>query len=152
MEDKINALALIAERKILEAMERGFFDNLGLAGKPLPEDDLANLPDDLRLAWRILRSAGYTDKSPGPGEALNLNGLLDDSPDENQTCRKLTRLKLRLDKKNQKAGPGAAKSEKASQTRGQARGETPVENPSAAKGGPDILESAYLEKLLQKIR
>jgi hypothetical protein len=113
-------------------MDRGLFKNLSLAGKPLPEDDLANLPDDLRLAWRILRSSGYTNKSPKSSETLNLNGLLDDSPDENQTCRKLTRLKIGLDKKKPKSAGGAAQNESSS--------------------GQDILESAYLDQLLRKIR
>ncbi|MDR2368673.1 MAG: DUF1992 domain-containing protein [Deltaproteobacteria bacterium] len=132
MEEKFNVMALIAERKILEAIELGMFDDLPGAGKPLPEDDLANLPDDLRLAWRILRGSGYTDKSPSPGQPGTVNDLLGQATDEGQANRKLTRLKLRMDKKNAAA---------------------PKRLPQNDGSGPtDILESDYLDKLLQKIR
>jgi len=49
---------MIAERRIREAMERGEFDNLPLKGKPLPPDDLAGVPEELRIAARILKNAG----------------------------------------------------------------------------------------------
>ena len=51
------AFQLIAERKIKEAMDRGEFDNLSLAGKPLPPDDLANVSPELRMVVKILRNA-----------------------------------------------------------------------------------------------
>jgi len=49
----------LAEQRIEEAMARGEFDDLPGAGKPLPEDDLAGVPPELRLACRILKNAGY---------------------------------------------------------------------------------------------
>ena len=48
----------IAERRIMEAQMRGEFDNLPGAGKPLSFDDDANVPQDLRLAYKILKNAG----------------------------------------------------------------------------------------------
>lgn len=48
---------IIAERKIVEAMERGDFDNLPGKGKPLPPDGLDNLPPDMRMAYKILKNA-----------------------------------------------------------------------------------------------
>jgi hypothetical protein len=47
----------IAEQKIRIAMERGEFDNLPLKGKPLPPDDLANVPEELRMSYKILKNA-----------------------------------------------------------------------------------------------
>lgn len=53
-------LERIAEEKILEAARRGEFDHLPGTGKPLPEeDDLALVPPDLRMAYRVLKNAGY---------------------------------------------------------------------------------------------
>ena len=51
------AFEIIAERKIIEAMERGDFDNLPGKGKPLPPDGLDNLPPDMRMAYKILKNA-----------------------------------------------------------------------------------------------
>lgn len=48
---------IIAERKIVEAMERGEFDNLPGKGKPLPPDGLDNLPPEMRMAYKILKNA-----------------------------------------------------------------------------------------------
>lgn len=49
---------LIAERKIEIAIANGEFDNLAYKGKPLPPDDMGNIPEDLRMAYKILKNAG----------------------------------------------------------------------------------------------
>jgi hypothetical protein len=51
-------LEAMAENKIREAMARGEFDNLPGAGKPLRLEDDSTIPDDLRVAYKILRNAG----------------------------------------------------------------------------------------------
>ena len=51
-------LDLIAERKIAAAIANGELDNLPGAGQPLDLDDDALVPEDLRLAYRILKNAG----------------------------------------------------------------------------------------------
>lgn len=52
-------LDLLAEQRITQAMEAGVFDHLEGAGKPLPEEDLGLVPEELRAGYRILRNAGY---------------------------------------------------------------------------------------------
>ena len=52
-------LDAIAERRIREAQERGEFDGLPGAGAPLPLDDDALVPEDLRAAYRVLRNSGH---------------------------------------------------------------------------------------------
>lgn len=53
-------LERIAEEKIREAAARGDFDHLPGAGRPLPdEDDLALVPPELRMAYRVMKNAGY---------------------------------------------------------------------------------------------
>ena len=39
-------------------MERGEFDDLPHSGRPLSLDDDASVPEDLRLAFKILKNAG----------------------------------------------------------------------------------------------
>lgn len=58
----------IAERKIAEAVERGDFDDLPGAGQPLDLTDDALIPEDLRMAYRILKNAGFV---PPEVETLN---------------------------------------------------------------------------------
>ena len=48
----------IAERRIVEAMEHGEFDNLPGAGRPLNLDDDAGIPESLRMAYRVMKNAG----------------------------------------------------------------------------------------------
>jgi hypothetical protein len=52
-------LDFLAEQKIAEAVSRGELDGLPGAGRPLDLDDDALVPEDLRVAYRILRNAGF---------------------------------------------------------------------------------------------
>jgi hypothetical protein len=54
----LRALDDLVERRIRDAQARGEFDALPGAGRPLPEEDLAGVPEALRVAVRILRNAG----------------------------------------------------------------------------------------------
>lgn len=49
----------LVENKISEALARGELDDLPGAGRPLALDDDALVPEDLRLAYRILKNAGF---------------------------------------------------------------------------------------------
>ena len=51
-------LEFIAEQRIAEAVSRGELDDLPGAGRPLELGDDALVPEDLRLAYRILKNAG----------------------------------------------------------------------------------------------
>jgi len=47
----------IAEERIREAQEAGAFDNLPGKGKPLALEDATWVPEELRMAYHILRNA-----------------------------------------------------------------------------------------------
>src|SRR6266540_6048385 len=47
----------IAEQRILEAQRNGDFDNLPGKGKPLVLEDLSTVPEDLRIAYHLLKNA-----------------------------------------------------------------------------------------------
>lgn len=53
------ALEWLAEQKISEAVSRGELDHLPGAGRPLELDDDPLVPEALRLAYRILKNAGF---------------------------------------------------------------------------------------------
>ena len=53
------AFDLIAEQRIAEAISRDEFDDLPGQGRPLALDDDPLVPEDLRIAYRILKNAGF---------------------------------------------------------------------------------------------
>ena len=55
----LEALRLIAERKISEAIRKGQFDTEGWSNKPLPMTNDSLVPEELRMAHKILKNAGY---------------------------------------------------------------------------------------------
>lgn len=92
---------LIAEQKITEAIARGDLANLPGEGRPLDLDDDALVPEDLRMAYRILRNAGF---APPEVEAVREIGELERFIDtlsevevRSQALRKLQLLRLRLE-------------------------------------------------------
>ena len=52
-------LELLAERKIAEAVSRGEFSGLPGEDRPLDLEDDALVPEDERMANRILKNAGF---------------------------------------------------------------------------------------------
>ena len=46
------------EQKILAAQAKGEFENLPGAGQPINLDDDVFVPDDLKVAYRVLKNAG----------------------------------------------------------------------------------------------
>ena len=88
-------LDLMAERRIAEAISRGELENLPGEGRPLELDDHALVPEDLRLAYRILKNAGFV---PPEVQALNeiaelerLAGL------DSRAARKLALLRTKIE-------------------------------------------------------
>jgi hypothetical protein len=55
----INAIRLIAERRISEAIREGQLDVEGWRNKPLPMTNDYLVPEELRMAHKILKNAGY---------------------------------------------------------------------------------------------
>jgi hypothetical protein len=54
----LKALDDLVESRIRDAQARGEFDGLPGAGRPLPDEDFAGVPEELRVAVRILKNAG----------------------------------------------------------------------------------------------
>jgi hypothetical protein len=85
----------IAEKKIAEAIARGELDDLPGAGKPLELDDDSNVPEDLRVAYRILKNAGFV---PPEVDSLReigqLERLVEQSPGDPNKVKLLRKIAL----------------------------------------------------------
>ena len=55
----MDPLHALAERKILEAIDAGRFDDYPGKGEPLHLEDLSGMPEDLRAAYLILKGSGH---------------------------------------------------------------------------------------------
>jgi hypothetical protein len=93
----MDALALVAERKIREAMDRGEFDNLSGAGKPLAEEDLSGVPEELRMAYKVLKNAGCLPPEVElRKEIVNLRDLVRSTEDDEGRRKRLKELQFKL--------------------------------------------------------
>lgn len=90
----------LAEARILEAMQRGEFDDLPGTGKPLRLEDDRLVPEELRTAYRILKNAGYIPPELGMrrqiSELAQLLGTVDDLEVKKDTRKRMQLLGLRL--------------------------------------------------------
>lgn len=94
-------LEIMAERKILEAMARGEFTNLPGAGKPLRLEDDSMIPEDLRVAYKILKNAGcIPPELEVRKEIITLRDLLRTIEDENKKKETIRELNYKLLKLN----------------------------------------------------
>ncbi len=91
----------IAEGKIREAMEEGLFDNLPNKGKPLKFEDDQWVPEDLRLAYKILKNAGcIPPEMEIRKEIKDLKDLLKTIDDDQERIKKIRELNFKLLKLN----------------------------------------------------
>jgi hypothetical protein len=90
----------IVEAKIAEAQRAGAFDNLPGAGRPLDLDDDLLVPDDVRMAYRILKNAGFVPvEVEERKEAAGLRKLVAtaaDTPEKRRALAKLALLEARM--------------------------------------------------------
>ena len=95
------AFQLIAEKRIQEAIRQGQFENLPGKGKPLEFEDDSMIPEDLRMAYKILKNAGFippelqTEK-----EIKKAVDLLENLEDEQLRYKQVTKLNVLITKMN----------------------------------------------------
>ncbi|MEW6427814.1 MAG: DUF1992 domain-containing protein [Thermodesulfobacteriota bacterium] len=94
----MNILQVIAERKISQAMSEG---RLQIAacwkGRPLPEETGPHLPAELRMAYKILKNAGYLPPEVEVRrEIQQLEDLLAGECDERTRVRQMKKLDVLL--------------------------------------------------------
>jgi hypothetical protein len=90
----------IAERHILEAIKKGELENLPGAGKPLKLEDDSNVPEDLRMAYKVLKNAGYVPPEISLrkeiGQTENLLAGMEDTQAKYRQLKKLNFLITKL--------------------------------------------------------
>ena len=91
----------IVEQRIREALDRGDFDDLPGKGKPLPIEDNSMVPDDLRLAYKILKNADcLPPELELRKEILQMEDLLKDIPDEKERYKLMKKINFQILKLN----------------------------------------------------
>jgi Domain of unknown function (DUF1992) len=97
----MDALAWIAEQRIREAIDQGFFDTLAYQGRPLRLDEDAWIPPELRMAFKVLKDAGCLPPDVElRREIASLSELLDtiaDGEERRRVRRELCDRRLRLE-------------------------------------------------------
>ena len=74
-ENFLHFLAARAEKRIAEARDAGAFEHIPGEGKPLDLEDDSSVPAELRMAYKVLKNAGYV--PPEIEERKEINSLLD---------------------------------------------------------------------------
>lgn len=91
----------IIEQRIREAQERGEFDNLPGHGKPLDLEDDSNVPEDLRLAYKILKNADCLPQElQEKKEIRQMEDLLASLPDEKERYKLIKKINFKIMKLN----------------------------------------------------
>jgi hypothetical protein len=92
---------LIAERKIQEAIQNGELDDLPGKGKPLKLDDDSTIPEELRLAYKILKNADCLPPEVElKKEIVRMRDLLEGTEDLDEKYRIMKRLNFQILKLN----------------------------------------------------
>lgn len=99
---------VIAEEKIKQAIKDGELDRLPGMGKPLKPDDLSGVPEELRMAYRIMKNAGYTEEETSlRKELMTIEDLMkkcEDDAEKEDLQKKLNEKLLRFNRLMSKRG------------------------------------------------
>ena len=97
----MDSFSRIAERRILEAIQNGEFDNLEGKGKPIVFEDDTWIPEDLRMAYRFLKNAGFIPPElEMRNELINMCSLMNTIDDDKERLKKIRELNFKLLKLN----------------------------------------------------
>ncbi|MDR2055293.1 MAG: DUF1992 domain-containing protein [Desulfovibrio sp.] len=92
-----SAIRLIAEKRIEEAQNNGEFDNLPGSGRPLEIEDMSHVPEELRMAYKILRNSGCLPPELAERKEINrLAELLEHCQDEQERLRQMQKLRFMI--------------------------------------------------------
>jgi len=95
------ALQIIAEERIQEAIRNGEFDDLSGMGKPLALNDDSNIPEELRMSYKILKNSGHLPPElEERKEIQQARDLLASLSDERERFCQMEKLNLLITKAN----------------------------------------------------
>ena len=91
----------VAEKAIRDAQRRGEFDNLPGMGRRLVFEDDSMVPEDLRMAYKVLRNSGHLPREMQEKKDIERTlDLLADCKDEQTKLRQLEKLNFMIRKIN----------------------------------------------------
>ena len=97
----LTAWIKLVEKRIKEAEEEGAFDNLPGKYKPIRLEDYSNIPDDLRIAYKILKNAGLLPPELQlKKEILKMEDLLENIYDEKEAYKLVKEINFKIMKLN----------------------------------------------------
>jgi hypothetical protein len=101
MAESLPGYEKIVEQRIKEAMDKGEFDNLPGKGKPLLLEDDSHVPEDLRLAYKLLRNADcLPPELLEKKEILQMEDMLAAIPDEKERYKLIKKINFKIMKLN----------------------------------------------------
>jgi hypothetical protein len=87
----------IIEKRIQEALDRGDFDDLPGRGKPMQIEDDSGVPEDLRLAYKVLKNADcLPPELQLKKEIRQMEDLLESIPDEKEKYRQIKKINYKI--------------------------------------------------------
>lgn len=93
----MDLLTRIAERKISQAIEDGSLDFAKWKNMPLPADDDMQVPDDLKIAYKMLKNAGYLPPEiEAKKEIQTLEEMIARTEDEHVRLKQMKKLNVLL--------------------------------------------------------
>ena len=91
----------IVEKRIQEAQRKGEFDNLPGRGKPIDYEEDRHIPEDLRLAYKILKNADcLPPEIEEKKEIRQMEDLLANIPDEKEKYKLIKKINYKIMKLN----------------------------------------------------
>jgi hypothetical protein len=93
----MESFRIIAERRISQAIEDGSLSFEQWQDKPLPEDDDYLIPDDLKLAYKMLKNGGFLPPEVEIRKEVNrIEELIAATEDEHVRLKQMRKLNLLL--------------------------------------------------------
>jgi hypothetical protein len=93
----MDSLAYIAEQKIAEAMRERDLNSPKWKNKPLPLEDDRFVPDDLKMAYKILKNSGYLPPEVEERkEVKRIEDLIASTTDEHERLKQMKKLNVLL--------------------------------------------------------
>ena len=97
----IPGFSKIIEQRIQKAQERGDFDNLPGSGKPIRFEDDSHVPEDLRMAYKVLKNGDCVPPELDlKKEIRSTRDLVADLPDTAQKYQAMKKLNFLVTKLN----------------------------------------------------
>lgn len=93
----MNPLAFIAEQKIAQAMKEQDLTDSKWKNRPLPLDDDQFVPEDLKMAYKLLKNSGYLPPEiEERKEVQRLEDLIAATEDEHERVKQMKKLSVLL--------------------------------------------------------